>query len=100
MSAGDVPAPRLYRDWRLSERRAHLMQEFEDLAVGPVDRRFVVRNTQIGAVRAHDFVRLADVTARHRREEVVLDLVVQASVEEVGHGVRAYVARGEDLRAQ
>ena len=73
------------------------MQEAQDLAIRAVDRGLVVGDVDLGAVGAHDLVGAADVAARHGGKQVVLDLVVERSVEEVGERIGPDVARGQDL---
>src|SRR5437764_13774347 len=79
---------------------AHLVQEREDLAVRLKHAGLMIRDVVLLAIRANDALRLWQITTWHRREEVVLDLVVETAVPLVGDETGADVARGQHLAAQ
>ena len=70
------------------------MQVLEDLFVGLEHAGLVVGDTVIPAEVSDDRLRFSELVAGHSREEVVFDLVVEASVPEVGDWVGCDVAAG------
>jgi len=76
------------------------MQVLEDLSVGLEHAGLVVGDGVITAEALDDRLRLLELVAGQPREEVVFDLVVEATVPEVGDGVGYYVAAGQHLSAQ
>src|SRR5436190_1008487 len=85
---------------RLAGDLADLVERVQDRANGLADRLLDVGDLALGAVGAHQLAGATEVAARHGREEVVLDLVVESAVQPVGQGTRADVARGQDLPLQ
>jgi hypothetical protein len=70
------------------------------LGVRPEQGSLAVGQVAFGAERGDQRLEPAQAGARHGREQVVLDLVIQAAHSEVGEPAAADVARGEHLAAQ
>jgi hypothetical protein len=62
------------------------------LGIGPEQAGLRVRHVAVGAERGDQCLRPAQVRPRHGREEMVLDLVVQAAEGEVGEPATVDVA--------
>ena len=68
------------------------MQEAQDLVVRAIDRGLVIRDTELGTVGPHDLVSAADVASRHGGKQMVLDLEIEGSVEQVPQRIGPHVA--------
>src|SRR6266566_3253623 len=103
-AGGDSVAPsdclrNLYPDSLGAKRRADVVQEAEQLPIGLEERRLVVRDPMLLAELPDDRLRATHVQARHAGEQVMLDLVVERAVPEIGQRMAADVARGQNLGA-
>ena len=76
------------------------MEMLQDLSVGPKCARLMVGNIVIPAEALDDRLRHFEPVAGQPREEVVLDLIVEAPVPEVGDRVGQNVAAGQHLAAK
>src|SRR5215217_8476493 len=92
--------------WRLpgairsAERRSDRVQVLEDLAIGPEHAGLVVADAVLAAELPDDRLRLSQLVPGHAGEEVVFDLIVEATVPEVRDRVGAHVAARQHLAAQ
>src|SRR5262245_54930174 len=73
------------------------MEELQDLDVGLQRATLSIGYGTLLAERSHDSLRPLQLVPRHAGEQVVLDLVVQSAVPEVGERVSLNVATGQDL---
>src|SRR5438309_11752402 len=100
MAAGTIRRGRAREGSRLnlgssalgSQGSADLVQKLEQLPVRVQERRFVVVNAFLAAELLDDRLRTPHIQSRHAREEVMLDLVVERAVPEVGQRMADYVA--------
>ena len=76
------------------------MQVVKDLPVGPKNARLVVGDVELPAEVFDYRLHLFKLVAGHTWEEVVFDLVVEASVPEVGDRVCHDVAAGQYLAVE
>jgi hypothetical protein len=72
----------------------------QGLAVGADQGRLGIGEVVLAAELAHQRLGAAQVRAGHVREQVVLDLVVEAAEEDVDNAAAAHVAGGQDLASQ
>ena len=76
------------------------MEEAEYFFVGLPHPSLVIVYTPFPAERPHDQLGLLMVVARQVGEQVVLDLVLQSAVPEVGNETRFNISGGEHLSSQ
>lgn len=82
------------------EGLSHLVHVTQRLPVRVDEPCLRIGHTHLTAVGAHRRLGEPQMGAGHAREEMVLDLVVEAAEEPVGQGAAADVAGGEHLAAQ
>src|SRR5712692_4354836 len=102
MAAGTIRRGRAREGSRLnlrpralgSQRGPNLVQKLEQLPVRLEERGLVVIDAALAAELLNDRLRTPHVQSRHAGEQVMLDLVVERAVPEVGQGMTANVAGG------
>jgi len=85
---------------RVPVTQPHPVEVPHDDAIGLEQPGLGVGDAVLGAVGADERLRPAQVAARHAREQVVLDLQVEAAHEPVDRPAAADVARGQDLAGE
>lgn len=75
------------------------MQKLQDFAEGLEHAGLIVGDFVFTAIGFDDPLRFFQIVARHVGEEMMLDLVVEATIPEIGEEATTYVARGQNLAA-
>ena len=79
---------------------ADLVQALKDFPVGLKHARLVIGNRALLAEGFDEKLRFSQSVPGHSREEVMLDLVVQTAIPEIGEGAGFDIAGSEHLLAQ
>lgn len=75
-----------------AQRSADVMQIAEDLSEGSGDTCLMIRDATRFAESPHERLRLSELVARHGREQVMFDLIVQAAIPEIGQRMGVDIA--------
>lgn len=76
------------------------MQILKDFLVGLQEARLVIGNVMVLAESPGDVLRFFQLIPGDGREKVMLDLIVETPIPEIGEGVRPDIARTEHLLMQ
>ena len=76
------------------------MQMLEDFPIGLKETGFVIRDVIFLAESFDDLLGFLQFVPRYSWEQMVLNLVIQCSIPEIGHGMRSHIAGTQDLLMQ
>ena len=82
------------------QRSTHLVQMLEDFSIGLKEACLVVRDIMLLAKGFDDVLCCSQLVPGNSREQMVLDLVIQPAIPEIGERMRSDIARTEYLLMQ
>lgn len=85
---------------QLGRGPGHLVETSKDLSSSVDHTGSVVSHTVLLAKRSNSWLDLGKVVARHRGEQVVLNLVVESTSEPVGKQTRVHITASDDLLSE